>query len=143
MAKFGRKSEEKLANLHPKMVRVLRLTIQLVDFSIMETNRTKETHAKYIADGRTKVSYANTKHSYVPSCAVDLAPYPIVWPENVEDEKARLKAAARFYFVAGAIKQAGEMLGIPIRWGGDWDGDNEFNDQTFDDLVHFELKEEI
>ena len=32
-------------------------------------------------------------------------------------------------------------LDIEIRWGGDWDGDNEFTDQSFDDLVHFETRE--
>ena len=30
-------------------------------------------------------------------------------------------------------------LGIRLRWGGDWDGDNELRDQTFNDLVHFEV----
>jgi hypothetical protein len=26
-----------------------------------------------------------------------------------------------------------------LRFGMDWDGDLDFSDQTFDDLVHFEL----
>jgi peptidoglycan L-alanyl-D-glutamate endopeptidase CwlK len=26
-----------------------------------------------------------------------------------------------------------------IRWGGDWDSDDIFDDQNFDDLPHFEL----
>lgn len=141
MAKFGRKSEEKLAALHPKMVRVLRLAIRLYDFAILETHRTKETHEKYIAAGKTKVPYEKTKHRHSPSMAVDLAPYPIVWPESVGGLKPKIKAAARFYFVAGAILMAGMALGVKLRWGGDWDGDTDFNDQTFDDLVHFELKE--
>ena len=33
-------------------------------------------------------------------------------------------------------------LDIPIRWGGDWDSDNNLNDQNFMDLVHFELKKQ-
>ena len=28
--------------------------------------------------------------------------------------------------------------GIKIRWGGDWDRDNDLADQSFNDLVHFE-----
>jgi len=32
-----------------------------------------------------------------------------------------------------------QSLGYPLRWGGDWDGDTETNDNRFDDLVHFEL----
>jgi peptidoglycan L-alanyl-D-glutamate endopeptidase CwlK len=31
------------------------------------------------------------------------------------------------------------MIEHHIRWGGDWDGDQDFRDQTFDDLAHFEL----
>jgi peptidoglycan L-alanyl-D-glutamate endopeptidase CwlK len=30
-------------------------------------------------------------------------------------------------------------MGIKIRWGGDWDRDEELHDQTFFDLPHFEL----
>jgi peptidoglycan L-alanyl-D-glutamate endopeptidase CwlK len=35
-------------------------------------------------------------------------------------------------FEIGAIKHR-------IRWGGDWDMDNDLSDNTFNDLVHFEL----
>lgn len=141
MAKFGRRSKEKLANLNPKMVRVLRLAIRLFDFTILETNRTEEQHEVNVKNGKTKVKYKDSKHSEKPSDAVDTCPWPIVWPENVGGLKPKIKATARFYFMAGAILMAGMLLGIPVRWGGDWDGDTDFNDQTFDDLVHFELKE--
>jgi len=30
-------------------------------------------------------------------------------------------------------------MGIRLRWGGDWDGDTELDDNKFDDLPHFEL----
>ena len=31
------------------------------------------------------------------------------------------------------------MLGVRLRWGGDWDSDLEVDDNDFDDLPHFEL----
>lgn len=31
------------------------------------------------------------------------------------------------------------MMGVKIRWGGDWDLDTDLKDNTFDDLPHFEL----
>ena len=31
-------------------------------------------------------------------------------------------------------------MGIPLRWGGDWDNDTQLSNNKFDDLVHFELK---
>ena len=33
-------------------------------------------------------------------------------------------------------------MGIKLRWGGDWDGDWQTRDNTFDDLPHFELAAE-
>lgn len=70
-------------------------------------------------------------HNYWPSRGVDLAPYPIDWNNH---EKTR----ARFYVLAGVIKAVAFFLRVPIRWGGDWDGDMDFHDQDFDDLGHFE-----
>ena len=31
-------------------------------------------------------------------------------------------------------------MGIPVRWGGDWDDDTEVKDTGFKDLPHFELR---
>lgn len=33
----------------------------------------------------------------------------------------------------------GEMFNIPVRWGGDWDSDWRTVDNSFDDLMHFEI----
>jgi len=32
-------------------------------------------------------------------------------------------------------------MGVTLRWGGDWDRDTEVQDNSFDDLVHFEIVE--
>ena len=67
--------------------------------------------------------------------AVDIAPYPVDW-ENL----------ARFDYLAGAMFSYASMMGIKLRWGGDWDGNKEFGikgktkgTETFKDLVHFEI----
>jgi hypothetical protein len=31
------------------------------------------------------------------------------------------------------------LMQYDIRWGGDWDRDNDFSDQKLNDLCHFEL----
>jgi peptidoglycan L-alanyl-D-glutamate endopeptidase CwlK len=36
------------------------------------------------------------------------------------------------------LKNDGKMT-HDVRYGGDWDGDKDINDQTFNDTVHFEL----
>jgi hypothetical protein len=43
-------------------------------------------------------------------------------------------------YFAGYVKGIAMMLGIPIRWGGDWNSNNDLKDNNFDDLPHFELR---
>jgi len=31
-------------------------------------------------------------------------------------------------------------MNVSVRWGGDWDSDGEIADNSFDDLVHVELR---
>ncbi|MFQ5990813.1 MAG: hypothetical protein ACE5NA_00110 [Nitrospiraceae bacterium] len=47
----------------------------------------------------------------------------------------------RWRAFGGFVLGVAEMMDIPIRWGGDWDGDRTFRDQNFNDLSHFELSE--
>lgn len=72
---------------------------------------------------------------------MDLAPWPVIWPERVQAGFARELARARFYLMAGVIYALAHEREIVIRWGGNWDGDADLDDQTFFDLVHFELME--
>ena len=67
-------------------------------------------------------------HNSDPSRAVDVAPYPIDWNDT-----------ERFGRFAGFVLGMAAAMGIPLRWGGDWDRDNDTHDQKFNDLVHFEL----
>ena len=127
MPSFGHTSEQKLKNLHPKLVLILRQAIKLYDFSVLETHRGIDEQIKLFNEGKSKVK--SSKHNLSPAEAVDIAPYPIDW----EDTK-------RFYYLAGIIKTLASENGIAIRWGGDWDSDTDFADNTFNDLPHFELR---
>ena len=66
-------------------------------------------------------------------------PYPIIWPDKINRSKQYVKDVGRFYYFSGIVKAIAVSMNIEIRWGGDWDNDNDFNDQTFDDLCHYEL----
>jgi hypothetical protein len=70
----------------------------------------------------------NTEEPDGLSEAVDAAPYPIDW-NNRE----------RFVYFAGIVIGVGAEMGIKIRWGGDWNRDNDLKNQTFFDLPHFEV----
>ena len=138
MPRFGQKSASRLQTCHPDLIRLFEKVVYKFDCSILDGHRNKERQDKAFELKRSKVQYPYSKHNKYPSTAIDVAPYPIDWGENGGSAQRR-KAIARFYYFAGYVKGIAEDLQIEIRWGGDWDGDREFTDQSFDDLPHFEL----
>jgi peptidoglycan L-alanyl-D-glutamate endopeptidase CwlK len=83
--------------------------------------------------GLSQLQFPHSAHNQMPSIAIDLAPYnPVKGRVDWEDTLA-------FYYFAGIVMNTAEVLGIPLRWGGDWDMDDDLHDQTFMDLAHFEL----
>ena len=125
MPHFGKKSKERLKGVDNKLIKVLNELIKIMDVTIIEGVRSSERQEKLLKQGATKVKYS--KH--MEGKAVDLAPYPIDW-DDLE----------RFYYMGGMIRGIGKELGINVRWGGDWDGDGNIRDQSFNDLVHVEIK---
>jgi hypothetical protein len=67
----------------------------------------------------------------MPAEAVDAAPYPIDWKDR-----------ERFSYFAGVVLGIAQSQGLQLTWGGDWDRDWQLRDNTFDDLLHFELPRE-
>ncbi len=137
--KFGRTSTARLNTCDEDIQTLFRHIVQEYDCSIICGHRTRDDQQRAFSSQRSKVQWPNSKHNTSPSIAVDVAPYPIDWGEKGSAQK-RKKAIARFYHFAGYVLAMSKELGIKVRWGGDWDGDNDFSDQNFDDLVHWELK---
>jgi len=88
---------------------------------------------------RSKVKWPNSKHNTYPSKAVDVAPWPTVWPDRVSDPHERELTWREWYMFVGLVRGIAIEMNIPIRCGADWDGDYEIKDQNFHDLPHFEL----
>lgn len=128
MYKFSSKSKAQLLTCHPELQRLFREVIKGYDCTIIQGHRGKEEQDEYFRTGKSKLEWPLSKHNKNPSLGVDVAPYPIDWND-----------LNRFYHFGGYVKGVADQLDINIRWGGDWDGDNDLNDQTFNDLVHFEL----
>lgn len=137
MPAFGKTSTQRLATCHPSLQKVFNEVIKTFDCSIICGHRDEKTQNEYYEKSTeensskvliSKLKYPNSKHNANPSLAVDVAPYPIDW----DDTK-------RFYLFAGYVLATANQLGIKLRWGGDWDSDNQVNDQSFNDLVHFEI----
>lgn len=144
MYHFGKTSQARLNTCHIDLQKICNEVIKNIDFSVLEGARTLEKQQEYFKDGKSKLDGVNKKSKHQVSkekplsTAVDVAPYPI-------DFKNQSKARARFYLLAGYFFQASQTLfeageiAHKIRWGGDWDSDKDFKDQSFDDLPHFEL----
>lgn len=128
MSKFSKTSASRLSSSHPKLQAVFAKVLEVCDCSILCGHRTEEEQNALFKEGKTQLKFPNGKHNTLPSLAIDAAPYPIDWNDR-----------ERFSFFAGIVIGVGASMGVAIRWGGDWDNDRELKDNSFDDLVHFEL----
>lgn len=129
MPAFGASSEKQLATCHPDLQKVLREVVKHWDCVVLEGKRSEAQQRINVANGASKTM--ESKHVYPldgPSLALDVAPFPVKW-----------KDYNRFYAFAGFVIGIATSMGIKLRWGGDWDSDRVFDDQTFNDLPHFEL----
>jgi|TARA_R100000458_G_scaffold37369_1_gene34815 hypothetical protein len=125
MPRFGKRSKQRLKGVDAKLVNVLNELVKIMDVTIIEGLRSQERQNELVAKGASKTKYS--KH--IQGKAVDVAPYPIDWKDR-----------DRFHYMGGMVRGIGQQLGVNIRWGGDWDSDGETKDNSFDDLVHVEIK---
>ena len=125
MPHFGKRSKERLKGVDIKLQHILRRLVKIMDVTIIEGLRSQERQNELVAKGASKTKYS--KH--IQGKAVDVAPYPIDWKDR-----------DRFHYMGGMVRGIGQQLGVNIRWGGDWDSDGETKDNSFDDLVHVEIK---
>ena len=130
MPKFGRRSKERLATCDSKLQKVFNEVIKHVDCSVLEGHRGEERQNALFEEGKTQVKFPKGRHNSSPSNAVDGTPYPVDWEDR---ERQTLFAG----FVLGVAK----LMGITLRWGGDWDMDFHVMDNRFDDFPHFEIRE--
>jgi len=130
MPSFGKKSQEKLNTCDPRLVELFETVIEDFDCSVLEGYREKEAQNRAFDEGKSKLKFPEGNHNRYPSLAVDVAPYPIDWKDR-----------DRFHYFAGFVKGIASQLGLDIRWGGDWDSDTQTKDNNFDDLPHFEVRE--
>lgn len=136
---LGAKSKERLVGVHPKLVEVVEMAIQLTkqDFMVLEGVRTPERQKELYAQGRTKpgpkVTWTLASNHFINKAtgyghAVDLVPFPVDWSHKKLD------------VVSKAMFAAADTLGVKIRWGADWDRDGNPREKGEADSPHFEIK---
>ena len=128
MPKFSERSIKILNDADPRLQDLFNEVIKYMDCKIICSYRDMIDQEIAFDYGYSKTHYPLSKHNHLPSLAVDVTPYPEMY-----DDREKL------YYFAGFVKAIAMTMGIKIRYGGDWDGDNDLKDQTFNDLVHFEV----
>lgn len=132
MPRLGKRSKERLKGVDAKMINVLNEVCKYFDITVIEGLRSQERQDELVAQGKSKTKFGKHVHGK----AVDIAPYPIDW--NARDD---------FHYLGGFMLATAASMGVKIRWGGDWNASSLFKgqrttkDNSFDDLVHFEILE--
>lgn len=133
--KFGKVSQARLDTCHPLQKELWGEVIKVFDCSILCGHRKEAEQNRLFRAGRSRVQWLDSKHNGYPSTAVDAGPYYLEVPHIRWDEDSM----TRWYYFGGVVMGIAGKMGIPLRWGGDWDMDTYVRDQRFNDLPHFEL----
>jgi peptidoglycan L-alanyl-D-glutamate endopeptidase CwlK len=162
---LSQRSLMRLDGVDPRLVAVVKKAIQIsdIDFMVVEGLRSREqcminygkgrtaaqceakgVAAKYANPGHAKVTWLNnpfnSKHCKQTNgygAAVDLLPAPYDW--KIDDPKHTPEVDDGFAKMAIAMLQAATLLGTPIRWGANWNGNKKFREKGETDNPHFEL----
>lgn len=140
---FSLHSQAQLAKAHPSLIKICYQLIKLHDFKVNETYRDAKAQEAAFKIGATKLHFPHGKHNQLPSIAMDLFPFVgglfIGFPDKADSKEIYLQKCAQWAYFGGLALGTAASLGIPIRWGHDWNTDNNLFDQSFVDAPHFEL----
>ena len=120
MPKFSKRSLDRLATCDERLQRIFNAVIEKIDCAVICGHRGREEQEEAFRTGASRAHYGESKHNYLPSCAVDVTPWPVYWGNK-----------KRFEELAEVVKATAKDMGIDIVWGGNFKG--------FFDGPHFEL----
>jgi len=131
MPEFSVKSKERLLSCDSDLQKIFNEVIRHFDCVVICGYRSKEEQDEAYRTGKSKLQWPDGKHNTKPSLAVDVAP--------CINSKIDWNDRQTFYYFGGFVLGVASQMGIKLRYGGDWNGNNDLKDQTFFDLPHFEL----
>ena len=128
--KWGKVSAQLFQTLEVDLQLLLTAVLVEIDIAIVSGYRDKDKQNEYYEQKLSKTAWPYSQHNYYPSRAVDIVPppYPVDWNKTRRND-----------YLGGFVLATANSLGIGLRWGGDWDRDHDPTDQSFNDLIHFEL----
>ncbi len=129
MPHYSKKSKKILNNAHPGLQKLFNEVIKHFDCRIVCSYRGKAAQELAFDGGFSGAHFGESPHNFKPSTAIDVVPYPVDWHDT-----------DRMHYFAGQVMGIAIMMGIEIKWGGDFDRDTHLSDERAHDLPHFELK---
>ena len=129
MPSFSQTSKDRLATCDARLQQVFNEVVKYFDCTVLCGHRNQADQDAAFASGKSQKKWPNGNHNSMPSKAADVMPFPIDWNDR-----------ERMTLFAGFVLGIAQGMGIDIRWGGDWNENTQVKDNSFDDLVHFEVK---
>lgn len=153
MPTYGESSRKKLGTCHQDLIVIFQNVVEEFDNTILYGMRTPTEQYNLFMKGRERqpdgtikivdrskvVTYLDgmskkSNHNLNPSMAVDATPYPI----DFTDTKRQIYFAGKVMGIAQMLYNTG-AISHKLKWGGDWNQNELLRDETFSDLLHFEL----
>jgi len=138
MYKFSKISMQRLetcVKIHQRLWRKV-INKQEMDLFIACGWRGERDQNKAVLEGKSKVSWPNSRHNLYPSMAVDVCPYPERWSSIEAFERLEKLVWECWAEMPEDVRNEYTLVS-----GHDWDGDGDYTDQTFIDWPHWELQE--
>lgn len=127
-SKFDAGSAKRLADAHPLIQKVMNAAREQKEFRILDSQRGRAAQEEAFRKGNSKAHFGQSAHNWSPSVAVDIAPVPLDWNDR-----------ASFIALSKIILPLAKEMGVPLRFGGDWNMNGVLTDEKLSDLPHYEL----
>jgi peptidoglycan L-alanyl-D-glutamate endopeptidase CwlK len=134
MSEYSNKSLDRLKKCHQDLQTTFNYVVKYWDNTIITGPRGEAEQNKKFKKGLSKVKYPNSKHNSEPSMAVDAAPYPSLY-----SSKENMIAFGGFVLGVHTMLKSYGLVEHDMRWGSDWDMDDNLDNNNFNDPGHFEL----
>ncbi len=120
MPSFSTASAQRLLTCDHQLQALFSEVIKHADHSILCGHRGEQEQREAYETGASQLNWPDSKHNYMPSKALDAAPYPINWGD-----------IGAFLAFGAIVKECAVRMGIKVRWGGDF--------KSWKDYPHWEL----
>jgi peptidoglycan L-alanyl-D-glutamate endopeptidase CwlK len=128
--RFSAASLKRMVGVHPDLVAVAHYALRVspIDFLVTPTGgvRSQTQQLELVRKGVSRT----TRSRHLTGHAIDV----VSWKKG----KASWTLPDAL-LVHQAFADASRALSVPLRWGGDWDGDGDWKDERFLDAFHHEL----